>query len=199
MSVELAVAVEGRADAGPLAEVGHLGLQGADQAVVVERGRAQRAGDLQQLVHGPVDERLGLPELGDEAGRRVVHGRAEAELDRGERLVDLVVEVLGDLRALLLLGADDGAAGRLALVLQALEHAVEAGGERLDLLGGVAVDLRAPARLGQVDLRHRPHQALERLEPVAQQQRVEEDDQQDGDDQQADARDGGGVLQPRAS
>ena len=52
----------------------------------------------------------------------------EPQQDAGQRLVDLVVEVLRDPRALLLLRAQHGAAGLAALVLEAVHHAVEVGG-----------------------------------------------------------------------
>ena len=80
-----------------------------EQAVVVERGGAQLAREVQQLLHGLGDEALGLLELALEAGRRVHDRRLEAAGDRRQRLVDLVVEVLGDALALVLLRAQDGA------------------------------------------------------------------------------------------
>ena len=121
------------ADAGALAEVRHLGGERGDEAVVVERGRAQRARERQQLLHRLGGERLDLLELRAQPGRDVERGGLQAQQDRGQGLVDLVVQVLGDARALLLLGADDGAAALDALLLEAGEHAVEVGGQALDL------------------------------------------------------------------
>ena len=116
------------------------------EAVVVERGRAQRAGERQQLLHRLRGEGLDLLELGAQPGRDVERGGLQAQQDRGQRLVDLVVEVLRDPGALLLLGADDGAAALEALLLDAGEHAVEGGGEALDVARGVRVGGGALAR-----------------------------------------------------
>ena len=179
----LAVAVEGRADAGALAEVGDLAGEGGDEAVVVERGRAQRAGERQQLLHRLGGERLDLLELRTQPGRDVVSGGLESQQDRGQRLVDLVMEVLGDAGALLLLRADDGAAALHALLLEAGEHAVEVAREALDLARGGVVGLGALAGGGEVDALHRLHQALQRREPALEQQRV---DQHGADDREAD-------------
>ena len=101
-----------RADAGALAEVGDLRGERRHEAVVVERGRAQLAREVQQLLHRLRGERLDLLELRAQPGRRrrAIVG-LQAQQDRGQRLVDLVVQVLRDPRALLLLGAQDGAAG----------------------------------------------------------------------------------------
>ena len=129
---------------------GDLAGERGDEAVVVERGRAQRAGERQQLLHRLRGERLDLLELGAQPGRDVERGGLQAQQDRGQGLVDLVVQVLGDARALLLLGADDGAAALDALLLEAGEHAVEVGGQALDLarraLGGAWRAGRARSR-----------------------------------------------------
>ena len=70
----------------------HLGLDRRHQPVVVERRRAQLARQVEQLVHRLVPSRLSSATSG--AARRAVLGeRLEAQQDRGERLVDLVVEV----------------------------------------------------------------------------------------------------------
>jgi hypothetical protein len=86
--------------------------------VVVERGRAQLAGEVQQLLHRLVASAWS-PAAPAQRERRVGIVRLEAQQDAGQRLVDLVVEVLGDARALLLLAAQHGAAGLAALVLDA--------------------------------------------------------------------------------
>jgi hypothetical protein len=101
---------EARPDAGALAEGGDLGGERGHEPVVVERGRAQLAREVQQLLHRLGGERLGVRELVDEVRRGVGHRRLQPQQDPGQRLVDLVVEVLGDPRALLLLGAQDRAA-----------------------------------------------------------------------------------------
>ena len=162
---------------------GDLARERGHEAVVVERGRAQRAGERQQLLHRLRGEGLDLLELGAQPGRDVERGGLQAQQDRGQRLVDLVVEVLRDPGALLLLGADDGAAALEALLLDAGEHAVEGGGQALDVARGVRVGGGALAGRQQVDALHRLDEVLERLEAVAQQQRV---DQHGGDDGDAD-------------
>jgi hypothetical protein len=65
---------------------------------------------VQQLLHRLRHQRLRLLELVLERRRRGADRRLQAQQDRGERLVDLVVEVLGEPRALDLLGAQHGAA-----------------------------------------------------------------------------------------
>ena len=89
------------------------------QAEVVERGRAQLAGEREQLAHRLVGERFGLGELGLELRRRRLAGRLEAQQQPGQRLVDLVVEVAGDPRPLLLLGAAGPPSRRAAARLPA--------------------------------------------------------------------------------
>ena len=106
---------EARADARALAEGGDLRGERGHEPVVVERRRAELAGEVQQLLHRLRRERLRVGELGEQVGRRVADRRREPQQDRGQRLVDLVVEVLGDPRALLLLGAQHRAAGLAAL------------------------------------------------------------------------------------
>ena len=108
-------------------------------------GRSVRA-SVEQLLHRLRGERLDLLELGAQPGRDVERGGLQAQQDRGQRLVDLVVEVLRDPGALLLLGADDGAAALEALLLDAGEHPVEGGGQTLDVARGVRVDGGALAR-----------------------------------------------------
>ena len=169
-----AVAREAGVDPGALREVLDLRRERRDQAVVVERGRAQLAREVQELLHRLVGEALGLLQLGAQRVRRVHRGRLEAQQDAGERLVDLVVEVLGDPRALLLLAAQHGAAGLAALLLDAGQHVVEARGQLLHLAGGPARRIRAHAGGVEVDAVHRAHEAVHRLEAVADQQRVEQ-------------------------
>ena len=69
----------------------------------------------------------------------------EAQQNAGERLVDLVVEVVGQALALLLLRAQHRAWPSRALGLEAVEHPVEGGVEPRDLLD-VAVGRRRAAR-----------------------------------------------------
>jgi hypothetical protein len=91
------------------------------------------------------------------------------------------VQVLGDAGALLLLGADDGAAALDALLLDAGEHLVEAGGQALDLVRRTLGGVGALAGLGGVDALHGREQRLERYEPALEQQRVDEHGADDGD------------------
>ena len=63
------------------------------QAQVVEGGGAELAGEHQQLLHRLVGERLRLGELVGELDRRLDPRRLEAQQQRGQRLVHLVVEV----------------------------------------------------------------------------------------------------------
>ena len=146
-----AVGGEVRRDAPALAEQPHLRAQRGHQAVVVERRRAQLAGQAEQLLHRLVGEALGLLELVGELGRRVLGGRGEAQRDGGERLVDLVVQVAGDARALGLLGAQHGGGAADALVLQAREHEVEGLAQARDVLRLAVLRLRAHAGQRQVD------------------------------------------------
>ena len=176
--------------------VGDLRRQRRHEAVVVERGRAQLAREMQQLLHRLRGERLRLAQLLLERGRRVADRGRQAQQDRGQRLVDLVVQVLRDPRALDLLGAQDGAAGLAPLVLEPLEHAVEVGRQAADLVGGAARDVGALAGSGEVDAAHRLHQAAHRLEPAAQQDAVEQHDDEDAQRDQQQALDAGRVLEP---
>ena len=177
----VAVPVEGGADAGALAEVRHLGGERGDEAVVVEGRGAEGARERQQLLHRLGRERLDLLELGAQPGRDVERGGLEPEQDRGQGLVDLVVQVLGDAGALLLLGADDGAAALDALLLDAGEHLVEAGGQALDLVRRARGGVGALAGRARVDALHRRQQRLERHEPALEQQGVDEHGADDGD------------------
>ena len=105
------------------------------QAEVVERRRPQLAGEREQLPHRLVGERLGLGELRLELRRRRLAHRLEPQQQAGQRLVDLVVEVAGDPRPLLLLGAQGGRPGAPPLGFEAPHHAQEGELDPLDLLG----------------------------------------------------------------
>jgi hypothetical protein len=75
--------------------------------VVVERRRAQFARERQQLRHRLRCGGLDLVQLGAQLRRRVGLDRLQAQEHAGQRLVDLVVQVAGDPRALGLLGVHD--------------------------------------------------------------------------------------------
>jgi hypothetical protein len=74
----------------------------------------------------------------------VGHG-LQAQQDARERLVGLVVQVAREARALRLLGAQDGAGAGAALVLDAVEHAVERLAQAHDVLRVGALGVRAHA------------------------------------------------------
>ena len=105
-------ASSGSSRAGLAAKSVDLRAQRGLQAVVVERGRAQLAREAQQLVH-----RLRRDAPASRAARAASSGgaawalRLEAQQDAGQRLVDLVVQVAGEPRALVLLAAQDGVGG----------------------------------------------------------------------------------------
>jgi len=105
------------------------------------------------------------------------------------------IEVLGDTRALDLLGAQHGAAGLAPLLLEPLEHAVEVGRQAADLVGGVLGDVGALARGHQIDRAHRVDEPAHRLQAAAQQDRVEQDDDEDRERDQQQPLDRRGVLQ----
>ena len=131
-------------------------LDRGHQAVVVQRGRAQLARELQQLVHGLVHERLELHHLRREPRRRVLGERLESQQDRGERLVHLVVQIAGHALALVLLRADHHAAAAPPLRLDAAEQTPERVGEPVDLHHGALLLRAEAAGLSRVD----------RLEPL---------------------------------
>ena len=121
------------------------------QAEVVERGRAQLAGQREQLAHRLVGERLGLRQLGLELRRRRLARRLQPQQQPGQRLVDLVVEVAGDAGPLLLLRLQGGRPGPPPLGFQAAHHPQEGELDPLHLLGlADAVDRarQAAARAG---------------------------------------------------
>ena len=99
-------------------------------------------------------------------------GGLEAQQDRRQRLVDLVVEVLRDPLALLLLRAKHAVCGLAALGLEPVEHAVERGLSRITSSASARDARRAAASARQVGLLHRADQPLERPQAPAQQQRV---------------------------
>ena len=163
-----------------------LGVQRGDQAVVVEHRGAQLTGERQQLLHRLAGQSLGLDQLALQLRRRLLDRRLEPQRDRGQRLVDLVVEVLGDPPPLALLGLDRGPPGLPALGLEPRDHPPERAVEALDL-GAVARGAPTSPLLGigEVDLLHRRDQLVERLEAAAEQQPVTE---QRGDRPRAPAR-----------
>ena len=112
----------------------HVARERRLEPEVVERRRAQLAGQGEQLLHRLVGERPDLGQLAGELRRRLLARRLEAQQQAGERLVDLVVQVARDPGALLLLGGERGARGPAALGLEPLEHADERLVQALDLL-----------------------------------------------------------------
>ena len=121
----VAAAAELGMDPGAFGEVADLLAQRRHQAVVVERAGAQLARQVEQLLHRLVGQQLGLAQLPAQRVPRVLGGGLQPQDDRGERLVDLVVQVLGDPLALLLLRAHDGSGSRPPLGLEPVEHPVE--------------------------------------------------------------------------
>ena len=118
--------------------------------MVVEGSGTELARELEQLLHRLVREPLRLGELGPQARRGDLRERLEPQQDRGERLVDLVVEVARDALALLLLGAQLQPARAPPLSLDALEQLGEGGGEPLDLLHRVLRRLKDAGLLGSI-------------------------------------------------
>ena len=163
-SLRLALVGHADLDPGACREALELRLDRRHQAVVVERGRAQLAGQVQEFLHRLVHEPLQLGDLVHALGRAVMGERLEAQQDRGERLVHLVVEVARQPAALLLLRAHRERAGAAALLLDALEQAVEGGREPVDLLDRIGVAELVAGGLGGVDVLDALDQALERRE-----------------------------------
>ena len=144
--------------------------------MVVEHRRAQLARERQQLLHRLARQPLGLGQLAAQLRRRALDRRLEPQRDGGQRLVDLVVEVLRDPPPLPLLGLDRGAAGLAALALEPRDHPVERALEppHLGAVGCAgAAAARSVGRPGRSCSIARD-QLLERLEPPAQQQPVAE-------------------------
>ena len=131
--------------------------------------------------------------------RRVGHRRLEPQQDPGQRLVDLVVEVLGDPRALLLLGAQHGAAGLAALVLEPAHHAVEV--RRVRRWTSLEAPRETSARVpgdARSTVAHRLDELAHRLQPAAQQQRVEQHDREHGEADQQQPLRADRVVEPLA-
>jgi hypothetical protein len=83
-------------------------------------------------------------------------------------------------------------------VLEPAHHAIEVGGEPLDLARGARGDVRAVAGGREVDLAHRPHEPAHRLQPAPKQHRVEQDHGEHGEPQQQHALRADRVLETRA-
>ena len=108
-------------------------MQRRQQAVVVEHGRPELARQREQLLHRLAGQALGLVQLAPQRPRRVLDRGLEPQRDRGQRLVDLVVKVLGDPPALALLGLDRGPARLAAGGLEPRQHPVDRGVQALGL------------------------------------------------------------------
>ena len=163
---EVAVGRDRRLDL-PVRQLLDLSRDRRCQAEVVERGRAQLAGEREQLAHRLVGERLGLGQFRLQLRRRRLARRLEPQQQPGQRLVDLVVEVAGDPRPLLLLGLQRRGPGAPPLGFQPSHHPQEGELDPLHLLGlADAVDRGRQQRPGsaQVDLLHLLDQPLERSE-----------------------------------
>ena len=104
--------------------------------------------------------------------------RLEPQQDRGERLVDLVVEVARDALALLLLGAQLKPAGAPALGLDPLEQLGEGVREPLDLLHRLLGGLER-GRVARVDRLDLADQLVQRAEPPLQHQDVQQQREDD--------------------
>ena len=124
----------------------------------------------------------------------------EAEEDRGEGLVDLVVEVAGEAAPLLLLRAQDEPAAPPSLGVDSLEHAAEGRGQAVDLLGLLrgrrVVELGGLSRVDGLDALD---QLLERREPPPQHEQVDEqdEDRRHGEQQELPPLAGDGQVQAR--
>ena len=154
--------VQARLDARLLGEAGKLALDRGDQTEVVERRRAQLAGEPKELLHGLVHERLEGGYLLAQRVGGVLAQRLEAQEDRGQRLVDLVVEVAREAPALLLLGAQHQPAGPAPLVLDTAQQAAERDREPLDLFHRGTRQHELRRRLRRVDRLDAVDQRLER-------------------------------------
>ena len=178
--VGLALGVQPHLDPRARGEALELRLHRGQQPVVVERRGPQLAGEVEQLLHRLVHQLLELGHLRSALRRGVLGERLEAQQDRGEGLVDLVVQVARQATALLLLGAHRELARAPALLLDALEQALEGVREAIDLLDRVMGDhqrggLGGIDRLDPVDqVLERPEAALEHPEVHAER----EDDRQ---------------------
>ena len=115
--------------------------QGVDETQIVERFRAQLAGDSANLVEAVAD---GIGDASELRRRRRGIARGGAlglERDGREGLPDLVVELPRDSKPFRLLGGQRSSGRFMARPLQAVEHRVERRGKRL-ALGAAWVYLR---------------------------------------------------------
>ncbi len=128
--------------------------------MIVEDRGAKLSGQCEQLLHRLAGESLGFHEFRTQLRRCVLDRGLKAQRHSGQRLVDLIVKILGDPAALALLRADRRTSGLAAFGLEPGDHAVERVVEPLDL---GAVDARRSRRdrlrLGQVDVLHRRDQS----------------------------------------
>src|SRR5947209_16434583 len=153
---------ESSLDAGLLAEVPDLAAQRRDQTMIVEHRRPEGPGQGQELVHGLGGQPLGLQELAPKLVRRPLDRGLEAQRDRCQGLVDLVVEILSDPPALALLGPDGLTAGASAFALQAPDHALEGGLEPANLSAAPGWSQRPrPLWRGQVSSLHGRNELVE--------------------------------------
>ena len=100
--------VEPGGEAGDPRLVVDVGPQGRDQAEVVEERGPQVERDAADLPERPLDQGDALAEPRPHLGwvEPLAADHLEVDLDRGERLPDLVVQLPGDVVPLVLLGAD---------------------------------------------------------------------------------------------
>ena len=108
-------------------------------------------------------------------------GGLEPQQQPGQRLVDLVVEVARDSRALLLLGVEGGARRSPALGLEPLEHADEGAVQTGDLLrpGRRLHVTQVGAGPGEVGALHLIDEPLEGAEAPLQKDQVDRDAERD--------------------
>jgi hypothetical protein len=167
-----------------------VAVEGRLEPEIVERGRPELARERQQLLQRLVGERPDLGELAGELGRRLLAGRLESQQQSRERLVDLVVQIARDSRALLLLRLQRRTGGAAALGLEALEHPDERVMQPLDLLGAARAlgepEVRSGA--GEVGALHLVDEVLERLEAALKQEQIEDDRRQDREPQHDEGR-----------
>ena len=113
--------------------------------------------------------RLSSATSGARSGGRLLGERLEPQQDRGERLVDLVVEVAREPAALLLLGAHGELARAAALLLDALRAGRGRSCARRSISStGSARRSSSGGRLGRVDRLDLVDQALERAKAALQ-------------------------------
>nr|WP_232075726.1 hypothetical protein [Phytohabitans suffuscus] len=167
---QVAVEVLPHGHAAVLGGLGGQGAQRADQAQLLQHPRAQPPGDTPDLVEAVAGGLLHLVQLVAQRLGCLVGDPLQLQDHGGQRLADLVVQLLGDAAPLPLLRREGAGGTRGALGLEAVEHRVE----RADQVGdpGVAGHRGARAGLEQVDGRHRAGEPLQRGEADAQQHRV---------------------------